>query len=189
MGGPHSMLPARKAMTRLLIYSLRQELVWSRKQRWDGVLTPIKTKQQLEIAFTTCNLMTNCFILFHEHICFLYSIICLKLTHLLASFSLITNKQYTRTTGVKAASVDLATKLGDDAIMQNMLHTNLTPISMLSEASSSLHMLRLKFAGSQVNTDCSVTVWLEIFFDLSSCMAKTGNYLQEKIIHSTKSTQ
>ena len=71
-----------------------------------------------------------------------------------------------------------------------MLHTNdakhgvhsvVKPVCRLSESSSSWHMLRQKFAGSQVATRAALSVCLEISIDLSSRVAKTGgNYLQIK---------
>ena len=51
MAGPHSMLPARKVMSRLLSCYYKQELVWSRKQRWGGVLVKI-VSMKLNCAHT-----------------------------------------------------------------------------------------------------------------------------------------
>ena len=41
MGLLHSMLPARRVIPRLLSCYYKQELVWSRRQRWGGVLVKI----------------------------------------------------------------------------------------------------------------------------------------------------
>ena len=41
MDGPHSMLPARKVLPRLLSCYYKQELVWSWRQRWGGVMFKI----------------------------------------------------------------------------------------------------------------------------------------------------